>query len=105
MPRLAAPPTSNRSTVRRCSGSQCRTPRMIVSAMIFIPFLLLISRNNVCKNIIAASCFSAHADDAHHPAVLMVEDVAMEHPVAGIVGDERDLGALARRNKHGVAPR
>jgi hypothetical protein len=30
---------------------------------------------------------SRHADNAHHSAFLMVEDVTVKHPVAGIVGD------------------
>src|SRR5260370_4541581 len=46
---------------------------------------------------IMASC---HADNAHHPAFLVVEDVAVEHPVAWVVGDERGLGALARWDPH-----
>src|ERR1051326_6470152 len=43
-------------------------------------------------------------NDAHHPGLLVGGDVAMEHPVAGVVGNEGKFGALARRHEHGVAP-
>ena len=38
------------------------------------------------------------------PADLMVHDVAMQHPVAGIVGDEGDVHRFLRRNEDGVGP-
>jgi ribosomal protein L9 len=34
----------------------------------------------------------------------MFENVAMEHPVAGIVGDKRDFHSLPGRHQHGVLP-
>src|SRR3546814_10493138 len=34
----------------------------------------------------------------------MSQDVAVEHTVAGVGGDEGNLGALARAQKHGVLP-
>ena len=34
----------------------------------------------------------------------MFDDVAMEHPVAGIVGDEGDLDALLRCDEYRVSP-
>src|SRR6516164_3413671 len=43
-------------------------------------------------------------NDAHHPGLLMVGDVAVEHPVAGMVGDEGEVGALAGRDELRVAP-
>lgn len=47
---------------------------------------------------------SGDADSAHHPRRLVLEDVAVEHPVAGVVGDEGDLDALLRRQQDGVLP-
>src|SRR3546814_15919971 len=44
------------------------------------------------------------ADDAHHARGLVLQDVAVEHPITGIVGGEGDLDALARRHQHGVLP-
>src|ERR1051326_4008678 len=43
-------------------------------------------------------------NDAHHPGFLVVGDVAVEHPVARVVGNEGEFRALARRHEHGVAP-
>jgi hypothetical protein len=34
----------------------------------------------------------ARADDAHHPTLVMVEEEAMDYPIARIVGDEGDIG-------------
>ena len=34
----------------------------------------------------------------------MVHDMAMQHPVAGIVGDEGDLDGLPGRNQDGISP-
>src|SRR4051812_37705835 len=34
----------------------------------------------------------------------MLEDVAVKHPVAGVVGDEGDFDTLARRQQDGVLP-
>src|SRR6516225_1073075 len=45
-----------------------------------------------------------YANEAHHPGLLVVGDVAVKHPVAGAVGDEGEVGALARRHEHCVAP-
>lgn len=39
---------------------------------------------------------------AHHAGLLVFEDVAMEHPVARIVGHEGDAGAPARYQHHRV---
>ena len=39
---------------------------------------------------------STDPEIAHHPVFLML-DVTMEHPVAGVVGDEGDLGGLVRQ--------
>src|SRR5260370_10507389 len=58
------------------------------------------SANKASLDILA----SRHADDAHHPAFLVVEDVAVKHPVAGVVGDKGDLGPLAWRVFHRVPP-
>src|SRR5262249_271311 len=55
-------------------------------------------------SVVPTPASSRHADDAHHPALLVVEDVAVEHPVAGVVGDKGNLDALARRDQHRVAP-
>src|SRR3990172_1333671 len=37
---------------------------------------------------------SCNSDHAHHAAALVLQDVAVEHPIAGIVGDEPDVDAL-----------
>ena len=34
----------------------------------------------------------------------MVGDVAMEHPVAGVISDEGDFNGLARRHQHRIPP-
>src|SRR3546814_2695884 len=39
-----------------------------------------------------------------HARGLVLEDVAVDHPVARVVGDERDLDALVRRHQHRVLP-
>src|SRR6516164_5560559 len=44
------------------------------------------------------------ANDAHHSGLLVVGDVAVKHPVAGVVGDKGEVGALAWRDEHRVAP-
>src|SRR5207248_5200182 len=44
------------------------------------------------------------ANDAHHAGLLVVGDVAVKHPIAGVVGDKGEVCALARRQEHGVAP-
>src|SRR5688572_32445981 len=36
---------------------------------------------------------SSDAHDCHHSGRLVLEHVAVEHPVAGVVGDERDFRA------------
>jgi len=46
-----------------------------------------------------------HAEDRAHARFLMFEDVAVEHPIAGIVGDEGDLGGFLLREQHGVGER
>ena len=40
----------------------------------------------------------------HHPGLLVLDDVAVEHPVAGIVGDEGDLGPVLGAEQDGVGP-
>src|SRR5581483_4933155 len=45
-----------------------------------------------------------NADHTHHAALLMLQDVTVEHPVAGVVGDEGDLDLLARSHQHGILP-
>ncbi len=48
---------------------------------------------------------SCHAHHGHHAARLVLEHMAMQHPVARVVGDERDLGPAVRIEQHGVGPR
>src|SRR5579864_1043490 len=52
----------------------------------------------VSVNRLHLMLLSCHADDAHHPAFLVVENVAVKHPVAGIIGNEGDLGTFPRRD-------
>lgn len=47
---------------------------------------------------------SDDADHTHHTALLMFQDVAMKHPVAGIVRDQGDLDTFARRQQHRILP-
>lgn len=47
---------------------------------------------------------SDDADHTHHAAFLMFQDVAMKHPVAGIVRDQGDLDTFARRQQHRILP-
>src|SRR6516225_1246322 len=47
---------------------------------------------------------SGDAENRHHPGHLVVGDVAMEHPVAGVVGYKRDFDRLARRHQHRIPP-
>src|SRR5688500_16494632 len=48
--------------------------------------------------------FSCDADAGHHSESLVAEHVAMEHPVARVVGYERDLRAFARCEQYRVQP-
>src|SRR3546814_7011080 len=41
---------------------------------------------------------------AHHPAGLVSEDVAVEHPVTRVISDEGDLDALVRCAQDSVLP-
>ncbi len=41
---------------------------------------------------------------SHHAAALMFQDVAVKHPVAWIVRDERDLHTFLRTHQDGVLP-
>src|SRR3546814_3459451 len=54
-------------------------------------------RGGAGSAVSSASSPGGNADDAHHAGGLVLEDVAVEHPVAGIVSNERDLHPLARR--------
>src|SRR3546814_17131155 len=47
---------------------------------------------------------SGHTDRAHHPAGLVSEDVAVEHPVTRVISDEGDLDALVRCAQDSVLP-
>jgi hypothetical protein len=47
-------------------------------------------------------CGSGHPKITHHSALLMFDDVTVQHPVAGIVGDKGNLDLLLRQKKHGV---
>lgn len=47
---------------------------------------------------------SYDAYQPEHAAGLMLQDMAMEHPVAWIVCNERDFDALARVHHHRVLP-
>ena len=47
---------------------------------------------------------SGDADHPHHAAFLMFQDVAMKHPVPGIVRNQGDLDTFARRQQHRILP-
>lgn len=49
-------------------------------------------------------CFSFGLWTGQATGRLVFENVAVEHPIAGIVGDEGDLDLLARRNQRRVLP-
>src|SRR5687768_2745395 len=40
----------------------------------------------------------------HHPALVMLRDVAVRHPATGIADVEKDVNRLARADEHGVLP-
>src|SRR5262249_39476988 len=65
------------------------------------PAIAVITASATAAAILAAA--SGDADITHHPGVLVLDDVTMEHPVAGIVGDEGDLHPLLGVDQHGVA--
>jgi hypothetical protein len=45
---------------------------------------------------------SGHPEITHHSALLMFDDMTVQHPVAGIVGDKGNLDLLLRQEKHGI---
>src|SRR5262245_26249967 len=47
---------------------------------------------------------SCDPDHAHHAAFLVLKDVAVEHPVARVVGHESNLNLLAGGHQDGVLP-
>src|SRR5262245_13237876 len=47
---------------------------------------------------------SGNSDHTHHAALLVLQDVAVEHPIAGVVGDERNLHFLTGRHQHRIPP-
>src|SRR5579875_188803 len=57
----------------------------------------------VSSRLLGCRC-SCHTDHGHQPADLVLHDMAMKHPVAGVVRDERDPHALPRADEHRVAP-
>src|SRR3546814_19106546 len=46
----------------------------------------------------------AHPNHTHHARGLVLEDVAVDHPVARVVGYARGLDALVRPHPHRVLP-
>src|SRR5262245_10897443 len=80
---------------RRRDTCRCRGNASEVRSIIASNLRLL------CKRASLAS-FDAHR--CHHAGGLMLQDVAMDHPVAGIVGDEGDFDVLLRRNQYRVTP-
>lgn len=49
--------------------------------------------------------FLYDTDDRHQARFLMTHDVAMKHPVAGVVGNEGNPHFFTRLNQHRIAPR
>jgi hypothetical protein len=45
---------------------------------------------------------SSDAEITHHAVLLMLDDVTMKHPVAGIIGDKGDLGRLVGQKKQRI---
>src|SRR5258707_10109865 len=60
---------------------------------LFISILLTVSDMSSCD-----------AEDGHQSGHLVIRDMAMQHPVSGIVGDEGDIDDLSRPQQHGVGP-
>src|SRR5262245_61976733 len=54
--------------------------------------------------VLLISYRSRNTDDPHHPGFLVIGDMAVEHPVARVVGDEGDFDDLAGRNQCRIAP-
>src|SRR5690606_10918541 len=50
------------------------------------------------------SLLSGDADTRHHSSQLVLEDVAGEHPVTWVIGDEGNLDRLLRIHHHRVLP-
>jgi hypothetical protein len=48
---------------------------------------------------------SGDFDYTHHAATLVLQDMAVEHPLAGIVGDERDLDRFVHAEERRVLER
>src|SRR5262249_8411624 len=80
---------------RRRDTCRCRGNASEVRSIIASNLRLL------CKRASLAS-FDAHR--CHHAGGLMLQDVAMEHPVAGIVGDEGDVDAFFWCGEHRILP-
>ena len=51
----------------------------------------------------ASEAVSADAEIAHHAVLLVLDDVTMKHPVAGIVGDKGYFGYLVGQQEQGVS--
>src|SRR3546814_4086238 len=60
--------------------------------------------SDVCSSDLLLDCVSGYSDHTHHAGLQVFEDVAVKHPVAGIVGDEGDVDPLPRCHEHGVLP-
>jgi len=45
---------------------------------------------------------SSDTEIAHHPVLLMLDNVTMKHPVAGIIGDKGDLGRLVGQKQQRI---
>src|SRR5260370_41471974 len=88
------------SKVARIGAAMAGSGRATSAAMaprqkvrLFISILLTVSDVSSCD-----------AEDRHQSGHLMIRDMAMQHPVAGIVGDEGNIDGLFRRQQHSVGP-
>src|SRR5260370_42613732 len=65
---------------------------------------MAVLRERIMMVLLVSGCELGDAQNSHQPRGLMIGDVTMQHPVAGIVGDEGDFDLFLGRHQHGVTP-
>ena len=58
----------------------------------------------MCFPFVWLTVRSGDAQDGHHARHLMVHDVAMQHPIAGVIGDKGAFHDISGRQEDGVGP-
>src|SRR5258706_15085473 len=91
----------------------CLSGSCAVAIEAIVPRLRLSARAVMVSNFwlsisvllgLACLLLSCYADNGHHPGLLMIGDVAMQHPNPGVIGDEGNLGGFTSRDQNGVPP-